>query len=1576
MKPAAKDTRTKRTVPRLILEPTGVLVAVLMALGILSAAPASASYETVDHFGGVLQAPSEPNQFPEEVQLGGATAMAVNINGAGGVAPGTIYTVGEGLGTGLHIARYSHDGAFEEAWNGQNRCGPAAEEPAHPTCPAIFSGSGGFIDIEIDQTTGNVYVLGLQQAIGENQTFNTAHIWVYSPNGKLISQFGEGDPEGTIAGSPGKIHERTSERGIAVDESGGVYLFDQDKDFNQRLMVFRPESPGDYEHYVYTGQSSDVASGPQGTPFSPRSPVLDASGNIYVSGEDYIAEYDPAQPSTPICTFSLPSSGIAGHTVSPATGEVFYYSLKNHKIHQLSCNAEGKFVEKAAFNATPQRGDLEALAVDPVRQYEPSRPAGVLYAAAYEATPKTGSGGEPGAGPLGYVLSPPKEFPPLVESESASSVTSSTAALGAQINPMGAATRYAFQYLDDAAYEANEPDERQSLTVSAAGGVFGLGFEGRRFGGPATANLTAGSKAATSLRTATGTTTLKAAVGTGTLKGAGGKGTLVAGSSVITSVSTKEGKFEVGQGIAGEGILARDAKNNLLDTTILAVKAEEGLGTQELTISRPASKTLTHVNLSSGAAALTEVSTKEGSFEVGQAISGGSIPEGTKITAVKAGELVLSKPATKPAPVPPALVLEIRAGFPTLTSVSAGIGSFEVGQPIEGEGIPAGTEISAVKAGELTLSKPVSKSGTGVAISSPGPAPLAVGERIEGLGIAPNTTIASIKAGEATLSNAATASGTGVLLHAGLPADVSAEQLRRALEALLTIGGKNVEVSGGPGDEAGSNPYEITFVGKFENVDVLELNADGSGLSGGAATATVQTEHEGGGGFAGATEAPVGGADLGSGQEALSASTAVSGLSPDTGYHYGAIATSHCSAVDEAKVCEGVGATQAFHTAASEAPALPDNRAYELVSPAQKNGGEVFPAEPNVSSCGPECKPGVVAQRYPMQSSPDGEALVYEGFPFSFGEGAVRFNEYLSRRTASGWQTTTLSPKLGGSGGEQGYKAFDSALTKGLLYQGRPTLSPEAPAEYANLYSQGAADPSSLGVLLTTELHSRPASGSGSFTITYAGASADLSRVFFEANDALSEETPFAPEAVDRGASKNNLYEWAEGQLRLVNVGPGNATTAPGAEFGSGVVLASKSNRAANFSHAISDDGARVFWSSESGQVYVRDNGETTREISDHTGKFLTASADGSMLLLSDGNLFDLETEALTDLTQGQGGFQGIAGQSDDLSSIYFVDTAVLTGEEENEQGAIAQADQNNLYAWQDGESRFVATLLAGDSPAGDGIGTWAPSPVQRRAEASPNGRWLAFLSRGKPTGYDNVGACLYSPTQLKYVPSAPCPEVYLYDSASGKLTCASCNPSNERPQGPSTLRLIMGSQGSLPQPRYLSDSGRLLFDSANSLSSFDTNNGVEDVYEFEPPGVGSCTREGGCLSLISAGHEAIDSNFLTMDPSGKNVFFTTRDQLVLKDKDELVDVYVAREGGGIPSETETSRGECQGEACQPQTTAPNDPTPSSSNFEGAGNVDEQKAAKKHKKKHTKKKHKAKKHAKHKRASSNRGGAK
>jgi hypothetical protein len=144
-------------------------------------------------------------------------------------------------------------------------------------------------------------------------------------------------------------------------------------------------------------------------------------------------------------------------------------------------------------------------------------------------------------------------------------------------------------------------------------------------------------------------------------------------------------------------------------------------------------------------------------------------------------------------------------------------------------------------------------------------------------------------------------------------------------------------------------------------------------------------------------------------------------------------------------------------------------------------------------------------------------------------------------------------------------------------------------------------------------------------------------------------------------------------------------------------------------------------------------------------------------------------------------------------------------------------------------------------------------------------------------------------------------------------------------------------------QSRYLSDSGRLFFNSDDALSPSDTN-GTEDVYEYEPSGVGDCSTgsttfsslSGGCVDLVSSGTGKEESAFVDASESGDDVFFMTSAELSGLDTDSVVDIYDARVGGGFP--VPQAPPACEGDACQSPVAAPNDPTPGSLTYKGPGN--------------------------------------
>jgi hypothetical protein len=126
-----------------------------------------------------------------------------------------------------------------------------------------------------------------------------------------------------------------------------------------------------------------------------------------------------------------------------------------------------------------------------------------------------------------------------------------------------------------------------------------------------------------------------------------------------------------------------------------------------------------------------------------------------------------------------------------------------------------------------------------------------------------------------------------------------------------------------------------------------------------------------------------------------------------------------------------------------------------------------------------------------------------------------------------------------------------------------------------------------------------------------------------------------------------------------------------------------------------------------------------------------------------------------------------------------------------------------------------------------------------------------------------------------------------------------------------------------------------------------DTNH-VQDVYEWEQQGVGSClgssetfsAASGGCVYLISSGTSPEPSFLADASVTGNDVFFLTYEQLVGRDQDHLVDVYDARVGGWLASQNMTVPPPCEGEGCKAPVGGPAVfPTPSSATFSGPGNL-------------------------------------
>lgn len=680
-------------------------------------------------------------------------------------------------------------------------------------------------------------------------------------------------------------------------------------------------------------------------------------------------------------------------------------------------------------------------------------------------------------------------------------------------------------------------------------------------------------------------------------------------------------------------------------------------------------------------------------------------------------------------------------------------------------------------------------------------------------------------------------------------------------------------------------------------------------------------------GFTGASKAPVGSEPgIGAGEDPVAVVQHIGGLATGSSYRYRVVATNGSGTT--------TGPTRRLRTdATTTAFALPDSRAWELVSPLDKNGGDV--ALPEALYGG-----GV------LQAAAQGRAVTW-GSATSFGsaESSSVSSQYLSRRGSSGWSTQNVTPPaLSGSypsepGSGVPYRLFSSDLSLALLSNGKrcrgeatacpvanqPLSGSGAPSGYRNYYLR-TEGPEAFKALLTSSDLAHSSLDSSHFEVSFAGAGPDLSRVVLASCAALTAdalEVPGPGEECD--PAEQNLYRFSSAGLAAINLLPGDSTTTPGAG------LAAQAG-------AISADGSKVYWT-DGTDLYLRKGTQTVQvdESLGGGGSFETASTDGAIAFFTKaGHLYryDATSETATDLTPS-GEVKGVLGASADGSWLYYLtDTGLFL--------------------------RHGATI----TPVASGADASNYPPATGTARVSADGTRLAFLSSEELSDYDNAGLS----------------EVYLYSANTDSLLCASCNPSGERPLGPSTIpgAIANGSETEAYKPRVLSDSGnRLFFESDDVLVTQDSN-GERDVYQWEAQGTGSCTTSDGCVSPISSGRAESPAVFLDASADGSDAFFITDDSLIESDPDAF-DVYDARVGGGVP--IPESPIPCVGDACQAVPGPPDDATPGTIASRPQGNpplsFPKAKKPKKPKHKHHKKhkgKGKKKGHGKSKSQSQKRGG--
>jgi len=634
---------------------------------------------------------------------------------------------------------------------------------------------------------------------------------------------------------------------------------------------------------------------------------------------------------------------------------------------------------------------------------------------------------------------------------------------------------------------------------------------------------------------------------------------------------------------------------------------------------------------------------------------------------------------------------------------------------------------------------------------------------------------------------------------------------------------------------------------------------------------------------------------------------------------------------------------------------LPDCRAYELVSPAEKNGGQ---AGGNQESA----KYGVAGA--------GGEAVAYESLG-SFGSTPTGFDQHsLSRRYPAGWATSAVLPRgqghlryfynhveefnpspdfsrffflsLGPFVGAPDAVGDPNAFVAG----GDPFVEPEWASR------PGIADPApALGNVET-------------FRLGLAGGSPSFGTVFFTYNgtltaqDAPRQENPVFESELKEYANTGleyseriwGFYVWSGGVLRSAGVLPDGSTSPWGAVPAATDHAVSTEFSPDDFDGQVSEDGSRAFFVSPdphaqelcvaSGyetvhtggcvpQLYVREvaadgSGSTVLVSRDEGGQpaahgplgleardpcggacrsFVFGSPDGSQAFF----------ESVGSLVAGApvNGLPKMYDFDVDTGSItYLPGVAGTAGTgKPGEDGSVVLASAADGLGFlfekvEEGRPVALGVWSRGEHPGGT-VRTIAalPEPVERNvivhpARSTVDGSVFVFETDSPLVGFNDGGGF---------------EQVYRYDVSSRALSCVSCPPGGVAPSGDARLSEDDNQggsdqgvgEGSLLGSRGLSEDGSMVFfDSPDPLVPQDIN-GKRDVYEWDD----------GVVHLITSGESPNESFFVDNSASGRDVFFATTSSFVPSDTDGGYDIYDARVGGGFSQPAVPAS--CSGDGCR-----------------------------------------------------------